>query len=53
MRLKQLKKVAPPKRRNPKCKQWPRCSCVLQGRESDCRPTFNTYIRYAANALGG
>lgn len=23
--------------RNPKCKQWPRCSCVIQGKQSDCQ----------------
>lgn len=23
---------------NPKCKSWPRCACILQGRESDCQP---------------
>lgn len=24
------------KKRNPKCLGWPRCGCILQGRQSDC-----------------
>ncbi len=36
-------KDRPRRKYDPLCKVWPRCDCILQGRESDCGHSMSEY----------